>query len=153
MNGIAKKMEKRLDVIFNQFIEEEIGTSHVNLMPTKDKIPVLKSLGYNKSDDALEVFFKDCADCNLKQKGNIDFIEDKSGKLVAVRIRQFSKLDADNIKINVYTTLENEIGELSLEIISKNNIQDNVVDKRKLMFMGNILKHDYKELRKEFVRD
>ena len=152
MNGITKKIEKRLDVIFNQFIEEKIGTSHVNLMPTKDKIPVLKRLGYSKSDDALEVVFKECGDCTLKQKGNVDFVEDNSGGLVSIRIRQFSKLDAESIQINVYTPIKNEINALSLEITSKNNIQDNVVDKRKLMFMDNILKHDYKELKREFIR-
>jgi hypothetical protein len=153
MNGVTKKIEKRLDVIFNQFIEEKIGSSRVNLMPTKDKIPVLKSLSYNKDDDALEVTFKDCDNCNLRQKGNVDFIEDISGDLAAIRIRQFSNLDAESIKINIYTTIENEIEALSMEITSKRNIQDNIVDKRKLMFMDNILKHDYKELKKEFIRN
>jgi hypothetical protein len=152
MNSITKKIEKRLDVIFNQFIEEKIGSSHVNLMPTKDKIPVLKSLSYNKHDDVLEVLFKDCNNCKPKKKGNVDFIEDTSGDLVAIRIRQFSKLNAKNAKINIYTTIENEIKTLSMEITSKINIQDNVVDKRKLMFMGNILKYDYKDLKRKFIR-
>jgi hypothetical protein len=122
-------------------------------MPTKDKIPVLKNLNYDKQDDALEVFFKDCDNCNLKRKGNVDFLEDTSGGLAAIRIRQFSRLDAESIKINIYTTIENEIEELSMEITSKINIKDNVVDKRKLMFMGDILKHDYKDLKRELIQN
>jgi hypothetical protein len=153
MNNITEKIEKRLDLIFNQFIEEKIGSSHVNLMPTKDKIPVLQSLRYDEQDDALEIFFKDCDNQNLKRKENVDFIEDSSGALAAIRIRQFSKMDAESIKFNIYTTIENEIAALSMEITSKKNIQDNVVDKRKLMFLDDILKQDYGELKKEFVRN
>jgi hypothetical protein len=152
MNAIAKKIERRLEVIFNQFIEEKVGTSHLNYMPTIDKVPVISKLNYDKDEDAFEVYFKECDDCTLTTKGPVDLLEDKEGHLAAIRIKTFSRLNIDNIKINVLTTIQNEIKELSMEINTKKDIPNNIVDKRKLMFMSNILQHDYKDLKAEFVK-
>jgi len=149
---IDQTIRKRLDVICDQFIEETIGTAKLKLMPPKDKVPIISKLHYEKSDDAFEIYFNECNDYKCKTKENVDFLEDQSGHLMAIRIRNFSKLDIENIKLNVLTTIENEIQAVSMEITTKPDILNNVIDKRKLMFLDTVVKQDYNDLRKEYVK-
>ena len=152
MTEINQKMKKRLDVICDQFIEEEIGSTKLKLMPPKDKVPIISKLKYEKGNDAFEIYFNECDNYKYNTKNDVDFLEDQSGHLMAIRIRNFSKLDIESIKINVQTTIENEIQAVSMEIKTKPDILNNVIDKRKLMFLDSVVKQDYKELRQEYVR-
>jgi len=152
MNEINQKIKKRLDIICDQFVEEEIGTTKLKLMPPKDKVPIISKLQYEKNDDAFEIYFNECNDYYYKTKNDIDFLEDKSGHLMAIRIRNFSKLDIESIKLSVLTTIENEIKSVSMEIRVKPDIINNVIDKRKLMFLDSVVKQDYKELKQEYIK-
>jgi len=149
MNRINQLMNRRLNVICNQFIKERIGESELTLMPPKSKVPMINNFNYDAKQDIFEINFKECNDCNQKTKNGIDFFENQLGHLVAIRIRNFSKLDVKEIKLNVLSSIKNEIEHLSLELIQKRNILDNVIDKRKLMFLDNLVKHDYKELKSD----
>jgi len=151
MNAI-NLMNRRLDVICNQFRKEKIGENELNLMLPKDEVPIINHFYYEKMDDAFEIYFTNCNDLVCRRKNDIDFLEDKYGHLVAIRIRNFSKLNVDSIRLNILTSIENEVEHLSIELTKKQNILNNVIAKRKLMFLGNLVKHDYKELRKGIVK-
>jgi len=152
MNKANQLMEKRLDVICNEFIKEKIGESELSLMPPIDKVPIISGFSYDKTGDTFEICFKDCNDCVLKAKNGIEFLEDQSGHLMAIRILHFSRLDVDSIRLDILASIENEIEHVSMELITKRDILNNVIDKRKLMFLDNLVKHDYKELKREFVK-
>ena len=148
---INHMIEKRLELICNQFIEEEIGSTKLNIMPPKENVPIISRLHYEKSTDTFEICFNECNEYNLKTKGGIDFLEDNNGHLMGIHIRGFSKLDIENIKLDVLTTIENEIKGLSIELNAKRDILNNVIDKRKLMFLDQVVKDDYEKLKREFV--
>jgi len=151
MMEINHMIEKRLELICNQFIEEEIGSTKLNIMPPKENVPIISRLHYEKSTDTFEICFNECNDYNLKTKEGIDFLEDKKGHLMGIHIRRFSELDIGNIKLDVLTTIENEIKGLSIELNAKRDILNNVIDKRKLMFLDQVVKDDYEKLKREFV--
>jgi hypothetical protein len=152
MTEINQKIKKRLEIICDQFIEEKIGTTKLKLMPPKNKVPIISKLHYEKSDDAFEIYFDECDDYRCKPENNIDFLEDKSGHLMAIRIRNFSRLDIEGIRLSVLTSIENEIKSVTMETTTKLDILNNVIDKRKLMFLDSVVKQDYKELKKEYVK-
>lgn len=152
MQTINQKMEKSLGLICNQFVEEHIGTAKLELMPPQDKIPIISRIHYERSTDTFGIYFDECSNYNCKTKDNIDFLEDQSGHLMAIHIREFSRLDVESIKLNVLTTIENEIQEVTMEFTARQDIINNVIDKRKLMFLNNIVKDDYKDLIKEYIK-
>jgi len=151
MAKINQRMGKRLNVICNQFREEQIGDAKLNLMPPIDKIPIISRMHYNRDNDRFEIYFDECDKYIHKLKNGVDFLEDETGRLMAVYILNFSQLDIDNIKLDVFTSIENEIERLSMELSAKKDILNNVIDKRKLMFLDTVVKNDYNDLRKEFV--
>jgi hypothetical protein len=151
MNEINQLMNKRLEVICNQFIKEKIGENELNLMPPRDKIPIISRFYYDENENTFEIYFNECNEYVCKTKSGIDFLEDKSGHLMAIRIRNFSKLDVEGIRLNVLTSIENEIELLSVELTKKQNILNNVIDKRKLLFLDELVKHGYEELRKNML--
>ena len=151
MAEMKKSIQNRLDVICDQFITEKIGENEIKLMPPKDKIPIISRFFYEKSDDAFEIYFNECNDYVCKTKNGIEFLEDKSGNLMVIRILNFSQLEVERIKLAVLTSIENEIEHVTMELKQKKNILKNVVDKRKLMFLDDMVKNEYKELRKEFL--
>ena len=152
MEDINKKMEKRLEIICNEFVEEQIGNAKLQLMPPKDKIPIIKDMHYEKDIDTFKIYFDKCDEYHYKFGTNIDFLENRLGHLMAIYIKNFSKLDIDSIKLNVYTTIKNEIQQVSMEFTAKQDILNKVIDKRKLMFLDNIVKDNYKELKRQFVK-
>lgn len=143
----------RLEVICNQFIEEDIDSAKLNLMPPKDNVPIISRMYYTKESDTFEIYFNECNNYKPKERNDIIFLEDDIGHLMGIHIRNFSKLNIDNIKLDVLTTIENEIKQVSMELYSKRDILNNVIDKRKLMFLDTVVKNDYKDLRKEFVEE
>lgn len=152
MATINQKIEKRLDLLCDQFMEEHIGTAKLKLMPPKDRVPIISRIHYAKDSDTFEIYFKECDNYICKTNNTIDFLEDRSGHLMAIHIRYFSKLNAESIMLNVLTTIENEIKQVSMAFTAKQDILSNVIDKRKLMFLNDMVKDDYKELRREFVK-
>jgi len=151
MAEINQMIGKRLELICNQFIEEEIDSAKLNIMPPKESVPIISRLNYEKSTDTFEIYFNECNDYNLKTNGDIDFLENNNGHLMGIHIRGFSKLDIENIKLNVLITIKNEIEQLSIELNAKRDILNNVIDKRKLMFLDQVVKDNYDDLRKEFI--
>ena len=152
MNALKNKIEKRLEVICNQFIEEHIGDAKLKLMPPKDNIPIIKNIYYEKNTDIFKIYFNEEYNYHtIKSKSNIDFLEDQLGHLMAIHIKNFSKLNIENIMLNIFTTIKNEIEQVSLQLIAKHDILNNVIDKRKLMFLNDVVKNNYNELRREYV--
>ena len=151
MKDINQLMNSRLDVICNQFIKEKIGENELKLMPPRDKIPIITRFNYDKNEDTFEIYFNECNKYVIKTKDVIDFLEDSAGHLMAIRIRNFSKLDVGGIGLNVLTSIENEIELLTIELTKKQDILNNVIDKRKLMFLDGLVKNDYKELRENML--
>ena len=144
-----KEINDKFTTIFNNFYEESIGNSKVNVMPTYDKIPEIKKIGYNKQNDTFEVIFSEYNSSNSEEvkDDNVTFIENQEGHLMAIIIHQFSKIKT--IIIEITTSIKNEIEKVSMQLKTKDtNIPDSIVDKRKLMFMDEILKMDSSTLKK-----
>lgn len=151
MNEVKQKIQKQLNIICDQFIEEEIGSAKLNLMPPIDKVPIITNMKYEKEKDTFEIYFSECDEPKIKSKENIDFFEDQYGHLIAIHIRRFSKLNIDQIKINVITTIKNEIKQAEIAM-KQSNIPDNIIDKRKLMFLNAIVRENYNELKTAYVK-
>jgi hypothetical protein len=135
------------------FIKEKIGKNELSLMLPKDKVPIISSFNYDKNKDTFEIYFKKHYDYKSKIKNGVEFLEDNFGHLMAIRILYFSKLDVDSIKLNILASIKNEIEQVSMELRTKNDILDNVIDKRKLMFLDNLVKYDYKVIKKELLNN
>lgn len=147
MKDLIDKANYKLQIIFNHFIEEKVGNSNIKMMPSQDKIPIIEKFTYDKDKDIFEIVFKyePNKEINTIRKGLVSFIEiDK--KLVAVHIHNFSKIDAKSIRFDALTTIQNEIQKLSVLIRNKEEISNNIVEKRKLEFTNELLSKDYNSL-------
>ena len=152
MAELKQRITERLNGICDQFIKEKIGNVELTLMPPKDKVPIITRINYNESDDAFEIFFNECENYKYNSKNNVDFLEDQFGHLMAIRIRDFSNLELGTIMIDVLATIENEIQQVSLKLLKKQDILNKVIDKRKLIFLDTMVKEDYKEIKNAYVK-
>jgi len=146
MNEIDKIMNDRLKLIFNQFIEEKVGDKELQLMPPKDMIPVVSGFRRIPESDAVEISFSECEDCVTRKEDDVEFIEDKRGRLTSIRIYQISLLNEEKIRISVLMTIENEIKQVGMQIQRKEDVPNKLVKKRKLMFLDELVKGNYTQL-------
>ena len=151
MNDSINKYEKIFNNVYNTFSNEIIGNNAIKVMPPIDRKPQIERISYDKLKDVFEIVFKyDVPKPEMtKNKGNVSFIENKNGDLLAVQISNFSSMNIGKMKIVITSSIENKIKELSLEIKQKENITANIVDKRKLQFINNVIKTDYKTIVKD----
>ena len=42
MSDIVREANNQLQIVFNQFVEEQIGSNKIKLMPPAEKIPIIE---------------------------------------------------------------------------------------------------------------
>ena len=55
--NIIEKANDKLQIVFNQFVEEKIGNSQIKMMPPSEKIPVIEKFNYDTTGDIFEIVF------------------------------------------------------------------------------------------------
>lgn len=144
---IIDKANDKLQIFFNQFIEEKVGSNTIKMMPPAEKIPVIDKFYYNRNNDTFEIVFKYNPEINLfeRKNGDVSFFEYEN-QLFAIHIHNFSKQKIKTIKMNAITTLKNEIKTLVLALERKESISSNIVKKRKLEFTEKIVNEDLEKI-------
>ena len=146
--NIIEKANDKLQIVFNQFVEEKIGNSQIKMMPPSEKIPVIEKFNYDTTGDIFEIVFKYTENIVPveKRKGYVSFLE-YNKQLVAIHIHSFSQLEISSIKMDAITSIKNEIKSLVLAIKRKESISNNIIEKRKLEFAEKVVNEDFEKMK------
>lgn len=148
MSDIVREANNQLQIVFNQFVEEQIGSNKIKLMPPAEKIPIIEKFNYNSKADIFEILFKYKQGIHPKEirKGYVSFLEYEK-QLVAIHIHSFSKLDIKSIRMDAITTIKDEIKSLALALKKKESIQNNIIEKRKLEFTEKMVANEFEKMK------
>jgi len=136
-----------LQIICNKFIEESIGNKKIKVMLPVDKIPIIKAFNYDKGRDLFEIVFKYESNKKTteKKQDNISFLE-IDNQLVAIHIHNYSKMNVKQIRLDVFSTIDNRIKQVNMALHKNERIQNNIIEKRKLQFTKNLIKEQAEEI-------
>jgi len=117
-------LQNRLNKYFDSFREESINGVPFNIMPPKDKVPLIKQCNYNKENDIFEIIFDYQANVRRNRKGNVIFIEDAQGRLVGIQVVGLREKSIAKITLEVIATLDNFIKAARISFTKKTDPEE-----------------------------
>lgn len=142
-------VQSRLSKYFDSFREERINGVAFNIMPAKEDVPLIKQVSYDKTKDIFEVVFEYKSKINLKQQGNIIFIEDTESRLVGIQVIKLRENDIAAITLQIITTLDRVIQAARVELETHPNSKEIAkidLEERKADFFKDIVKKELPNL-------
>lgn len=135
-------LQNRLNKYFDSFREENINGVPFNIMPPKDKVPLIKQCNYDKEKDIFEIIFDYQANVRLSPKDNVIFIEDAQGRLVGIQVLGLRQKNITTITLEVIATLNNFIRAARVSFIKKTDPEEIAkidLEERKMDFFKEVI--------------
>jgi hypothetical protein len=142
-------LQNRLNKYFDSFREENINGVPFNIMPPKDKVPLIKQCNYNEEKDIFEIVFDYQANVRLNRKGNVIFIEDAQGRLVGIQVLGLREKSIATITLEVIATLDNFIKAARVSFTKKTDPEEIAkidLEERKMDFFKDIIREEIPNL-------
>lgn len=135
-------LQNRLSKYFNSFREENINGVPFNIMPPKEKVPLIKQCSYNQGNDVFEIVFDYKTQVNTKRQDNVIFIEDMQGRLVGIQIIDLKQKNIKKFTLEIITTLDNFIKTARVNFADKvdpEEIANMDLEERKMSFFKDVV--------------
>ncbi len=142
-------LQNRLNKYFDSFREESINGVPFNIMPPKDKVPLIKQCNYDKDKDLFEIVFDYQANVRFNPKDNVIFIEDAQGRLVGIQVVGLKEKNIATITLEVIATLDNFIKAARVSFTKKTNPEEIAkidLEERKMDFFKEVITQEFPSL-------